>query len=329
VAKGLIMNDLNKINDLYNKIPYSNLEFDCFEFLEKNLKEHYKNIYHQKDKENNYNDYEKMVEDRSSIFSKIQDNSYQKGLKTHNINGLLIPFNPEWSRVAINLSGGADSALLTYILATIIESNNYNSTIDIINYKRCWDNKPWQEDVADNVYKWLKNRFPGIIGKKESAYIPPELEHGTIGDIIEGRSADQILVASFNRYIAFKNKYYACFNATTKNPSSDDITSGMTNRDNVPYLIKKLCFVRTDSAHWVIEPFTLVEKDWIIEQYKNLDIMELFNTTRSCEGDADDFKPLGMDHMWYSYVNDRNIEECGKCFWCLERNWAKEKAGIE
>ena len=75
--------------------------------------------------------------------------------------------------------------------------------------------------------------------------------------------------------------------------------------------------------------FTLVEKDWIIEQYKNLDIMELFNTTRSCEGDADDFKPLGMDHMWYSYVNDRNIKECGKCFWCLERNWAKEKAGIE
>jgi len=323
------MNNFNKINKLYGEFPYSDLSFDFFQDLEKNLKDYYKNIDSQKDKKNNYTDYEKIIEDKTSIFNNIKDKSYQKGLKTHNINGLLIPFNPEWSRVAINLSGGADSALLTYILAIIIESNNYSSTIDIINYKRCWDNKPWQEDVADNVYNWLRNRFPNIIGNKESAYIPPELEHGTIGNIIEGRSADQILVASFNRYIAFKNKYYACFNATTKNPSSDNITNGMTNRDNVPYHINKLCFVMNNSIHWSIEPFTLVEKDWIIEQYKNLDIIDLLDTTRSCEGPSTNYKLLGMDHLWYSYVNNKEISECGECFWCLERNWAKQQAGIE
>lgn len=321
------MNNLTKINDLYQNLPYSDVQFDCFSFVEKKLKDYYKNNKLQ----NKSKDYEKMIEDRDNFYSTIKDNLYNKGLKTHNINGLQIPFNPEWSRVAINLSGGADSALLAYILATIIETNKYDSVIDIINYKRCWTSKPWQEDIANNVYNWLRTRFPKIIGNIESTYIPPELEHGTIGNIIGDRSADQIIVASFNSYIAFKNQYHACFNATTKNPSAEHITNGMENRDHVPYDLKKICFIKNSSVHWSIEPFRLVEKDWIIEQYKNFSINDLLTTTRSCEGDTDDFKILGVDtgHLWYSYVNDKEISECGKCFWCLERNWAKQKAGIE
>ena len=52
----------------------------------------------------------------------------QKGLHTHLVDGVYIPFNPNWKQVAINLSGGADSACLTFLLADIIQKNNYKCT---------------------------------------------------------------------------------------------------------------------------------------------------------------------------------------------------------
>ena len=43
-----------------------------------------------------------------------------KGLQAHLIDGVYLPFNPNWTKVAINLSGGADSACLTFLLSDII-----------------------------------------------------------------------------------------------------------------------------------------------------------------------------------------------------------------
>ena len=40
----------------------------------------------------------------------------------HEVNGLIIPFNPEWKNIAVNVSGGADSACGTSTLAKIIHS---------------------------------------------------------------------------------------------------------------------------------------------------------------------------------------------------------------
>jgi hypothetical protein len=176
------------------------------------------------------------------------------------------------------------------------------------------------------VFKWLKNRFPDIIQNRETNFIPPELEHGVVGNIVNDRSADQIMIASFNDYLSFKNQYNACYNATTKNPSVDfDIEDRMTNRDNVSYNITSLAYIKDKSINWSLEPLRLVEKDWIIQQYKNFDILELLNITRSCEGDHRHSVLLGMDYLWYTYLNDKNIPECGNCFWCIERAWAKQK----
>ena len=40
------------------------------------------------------------------------------------IDNVNIPFNINWKKVAVSLSGGADSALLSYLLCEIIEKNN-------------------------------------------------------------------------------------------------------------------------------------------------------------------------------------------------------------
>ena len=58
----------------------------------------------------------------------------QKGLEAHLIDDVYLPFNPNWTKVAVNLSGGADSACLTFLLTDIILKNNYNCKIDIITH---------------------------------------------------------------------------------------------------------------------------------------------------------------------------------------------------
>ena len=37
----------------------------------------------------------------------------------HEVDGLVIPFNSEWKNIAVNVSGGADSACGTSILASL------------------------------------------------------------------------------------------------------------------------------------------------------------------------------------------------------------------
>ena len=69
-----------------------------------------------------------MFEDSNAIYGKL--NEIEQSIATkHEIqlfrfNGLDIPFSKHWKKVGINLSGGADSACLTYLLCKIITENN-------------------------------------------------------------------------------------------------------------------------------------------------------------------------------------------------------------
>jgi hypothetical protein len=65
-------------------------------------------------------------------------------------------------------------------------------------------------------------------------------------------------------------------------------------------------------------PFRFADKAWVVLQYKNLDIMELFDLTRSCEGE--------FSNMNYkTYTPGQFVPICGTCFWCKEREWAIEQ----
>ena len=63
----------------------------------------------------------------------------------HRISGLDIPFNPKWTQIGINISGGADSASLCLLLCNLIKQNSYNCKIHVITFVRCWTTRPWQE----------------------------------------------------------------------------------------------------------------------------------------------------------------------------------------
>ena len=65
----------------------------------------------------------------------------------------------------------------------------------------------------------------------------------------------------------------------------------------------------------VLQPFKHIDKKQVLDIYKKNKIIDLFEVTRSCEGEFDD-----IDYK--NYKPYQEVPTCGKCFWCRERNWA-------
>lgn len=264
--------------------------------------------------------------------SAYENHMQRTGLETHVVDDVVIPLNPNWKKIAINVSGGADSACLTSILANIIKEKNYDITIDIITHCRVWNLRPWAGPVAENVYNKLKDIWGDIIGERITNFIPTELEHGVIGFLPElgldekgeaHKSGDQTIVQGFNDFLGATKNYDAIFNATTKNPSTtEEIQDRMRNRDvDIDNTVIANLVQPRNIGYWMITPLRLVEKDWIVKQYYDMNLLDLFETTRSCEGNQGGMDRLeGFDVHWYS--PDKEVPECGECFWCKERDWA-------
>ena len=243
------------------------------------------------------------------------------------VSHLDVPIDASWKRIGINLSGGADSALLCYILCQSIKQNNLDTKIDVITYQRCWETRPWQGFISLQVYNWLKQKFPSIIENRYTTYIPPEIEHGVIGNIVNGRSGDQIIVGSFNKFAAWQYNLDAVYNATSQNPN-DLREDRMTNRDadakdgNITDVLMYSPKVNATFLH----PFKFVKKDWIVAQYHILGILDLYKTTRSCEGDINHHDIIkDTCSNFKKCTNGMTIPECNQCWWCEERHWADSR----
>jgi 7-cyano-7-deazaguanine synthase in queuosine biosynthesis len=56
-----------------------------------------------------------------------------------------------------------------------------------------------------------------------------------------------------------------------------------------------------------------------VRRYIENNLIDLFDITRSCEGE---FKELN----YKTYQPYQPVPVCGKCFWCLEREWGIKNA---
>ena len=234
------------------------------------------------------------------------------------IDGVKIPFSNDWN-IAISVSGGADSALLAYLLCTF---SNSDQTIHIINHKRMWKTRPWQEYDAINVYEYLLEKFPELTFVYHKNFIAPELEYGNIGPTLTDEygklvSGDNIQQRSFAEYICHKYNIDAYYNAVTRNPRIK-MFSGMSERDIEPNEGNKHLEYMIHMGKVASHPFRFTDKSWVVKQYKQLDIMDLFNVTRSCEGEFEDID-------YNNYKPGQYVPLCNECFWCKEREWAIEQ----
>ena len=215
---------------------------------------------------------------------------------------------PEWTKIGISISGGADSALLSYLLCS-----NTDAEIHFTNQIRLWKTRPWQEHVADQVIDWFKNRFKNKFFIHRNL-IPSELEWGDKGPTIVDeygklKSGNQIILRSHNEYIGHKYRLDALYGGINRNPDIE-IPGALADRDKghiPPYFIH-------NGIH-ICHPFVHTKKDWIIKQYYEHDILDLLNLTRSCEGEFEDI-------TYKTYTPGQYVPTCGECFWCKERKWA-------
>ena len=232
---------------------------------------------------------------------------------------LNISFNTDWKNVAIAVSGGADSALLAYMVCQIVKKLDADITVHIINHVRCWKTKPWQQDNADAVYNWLFQEFYHTTFKRHTNFIAPELEYGNIGPNLTDEygkqvSGDNIQSRAYAEYICKKYNIDAFYNGVTRNPKVELVNS-MPERDIEPTDDNKHLLAMEHLGIMVFHPFRFTDKSEIVKMYKSLGIMNLFEITRSCEGQI-----TGIDYTNYS--SGQYVPICGECFWCKEREWA-------
>ena len=238
----------------------------------------------------------------------------------HDIDGVKIPFNNNWTDVAISVSGGADSALLAYLVCSL--AKEHNTTVHIINHVRMWKTRPWQQHDADQVYRWLFQRFYHTIFKQHVNFIAPDIEYGNIGPNLTDEygkkvSGDNIQQRAYAEFICHKYDISAYYNAVTRNPRQA-MFNGMLERDLEPTDQNKHLEYMIHMGRVASHPFRFVDKSWVIKQYKRLDIEDLLNVTRSCEGEFND-----IDYT--TYKPGQHVPTCGECFWCKEREWAIEQ----
>ena len=234
----------------------------------------------------------------------------------HQVN---IPYNPEWKNVAISVSGGADSALLAYLVCEL--AYEYDTTIHIINHVRCWKTKPWQQDDAERVYQWLFQRFYHTNFKRHTNFIAPELEYGNVGPNLTDEygkkvSGDNIQQRAYAEFICKKHNINAYYNAVTRNPRQAKF-NGMLERDLEPTEENKHLEYMVHLDVVASHPFRFVDKGWVISKYKELGLQDLLDITRSCEG-------VFKDINYSNYKPGQYVPTCGECFWCKEREWAIE-----
>ena len=243
-------------------------------------------------------------------------------MKKYKIDGVEIPFDPFWKRIAISLSGGADSALLTYLLCTLVPVDT-EFTINVISHTRMWKTRPWQSYDSLRVYDYFVNKFPKIKFKRHTNFISPELEWGDKGPTIIDEygklvSGDNVEIRAFAEYVGYHEDIDAYYNAVTRNPR--DVTFyGMSTRDIDLSDDNYHLYIMKHMDKWALHPFRFIEKSWIVKQYRNYSIMDLFNITRSCEGEFEDLN-------YKTYKLGQYVPECKKCFWCREREWAIEQS---
>lgn len=216
-----------------------------------------------------------------------------------------------WNRIGISLSGGADSALLSYLILKETDADIYFTT-----QIRMWKARPWQRYVAKNVVLWFQQKFKNKIEHIENL-IPPEMEEPNTTFIEDEygklKSGNRIILRAHNEFVIHTYKLDAWFSAVNQNPDID-IPGALIER-NIGVLPIHMKHMGIDIFH----PFVYTKKDEIIKKYYENNIEDLLNITRSCEGEFDNLN-------YTNYTPHQYVPICGNCFWCKEREWGVQNA---
>jgi hypothetical protein len=202
----------------------------------------------------------------------------------------------------IKLSGGADSAIVAYMLVKLIQEENL---VDAKLYAitGIQDIKPYNERYSKSVI----NKIEELTGFKFSGHFLTEVRAGTASSY----KGDQ---ESLVQHLFSNGTINVRFSGITCNPTEEEAPHlwNEKNKRGAPAdleLRTRKEKERTKFKDNVCRPLINLNKKAVAEIYQQLGVTDsLFPVTRSCESIHPE------RHKNYT-------EHCGKCWFCMEREW--------
>jgi len=209
------------------------------------------------------------------------------------------------TRIGVNCSGGADSAILLYIIADYLKQNNRTDVE--LNVLSC---------ANDKKHRWNVRKAADVIN-----YTIDKLDWNQFGchyAYYRDVQAEEYF-HEFEMKMFKDDRISFLISGVTATPKIDAVVENskgvmvdlrehedcLGNRD--PNKQRPLLNV---SGHFYT-PLTNVDKRFVADMYDHYDVRDMFYLTRSCEAIPDG-----------RYDPDFEQHPCGECWWCLERKWA-------
>jgi hypothetical protein len=216
---------------------------------------------------------------------------------------------PKKGPLGILMSGGADSTMLTFLLAKTIKEYKLNVKILPISFKR--DNKIWNLWTATNVIERIEN----ILSLQKGEIF---LNHNYCYFGNHEKPEFSYSLENHIRILKEKGFVTIVYNGITKNPDPlpDELKDERELKRDKPWDKINNILPEHKEEFLISMPFMFQDKKFIAELYHKHDLIEsLLPYTRSCEGFPKD--------------TDFYRKSCEKCWWCKERKWAFSKYTLD
>jgi len=196
--------------------------------------------------------------------------------------------------IGISMSGGADSTMLCYLLAKSISNGKLN--ISIQPYNGYDINLPGDSNKIPFIITYIRNKFPDVDLKWPVSVVFSNPGHKDIKNIFIKDLEKKIIYKLFDKRVV----------GITPGPPIEvqrkfKILGKKSNIKRLPGY--DLYDEVTDFDGNTTGVFSKVDKRFIIQCYKDFDIIDLLEKTESCV----------------------ELQKCTtepKCWWCMEREWA-------
>jgi len=206
--------------------------------------------------------------------------------------------------IGIKLSGGADSAIVAYMLFKTIQECKYNTKVTLLTTVH--EQKAYQKVYSDKVLMWLINEFPNVTIGEHLTNTCPAVKVGNKWTSTEYHNRQDNLLDE--AYMLGIERHY---NGITANPPKEvyeqffskegPVLNGGTPERDVPN--QPQCNNNPNQPSY--RPLINTNKKGVAELYKQYGLEDtLFNQTRSCEAWTNNFD-----------------EHCNDCWFCKEREW--------
>ena len=212
-------------------------------------------------------------------------------------------------KIAVMLSGGADSAILFYHACDVMSNKTFYP------FSGYDTRRPDSIFYAMAVYKYIKESYPNVNIMPHHTFV-----YTTVKGTFQGKKWDRkkdpksMAHDKAEKLYWEKHQYDYALGGMTSNPPEEIIKKFKMDIDEGHGVIEPRRSEKRrewDYTNWrsVYFPFINKDKSYIIMLYEKYDVLDtLFPLTASCIG--------------WPHETDNGRHPCKVCVWCKERLWA-------